>query len=270
MWTGEPVVLTNTAWMLLPNDEEGGSRTGSRELFAKSRPNIGFERRDRDGDVEKDVLYVPVVMPPAERRNPASAAFTLNDLTPDEVTLLADAFRASYLQATGSAWTTNTFLSRARNWRFYGEVAPGRTGVVAIRPQHKMNKLVAVAGAPRGVMNGIKALMEAKRNEPLWGAVSEDLVPLCARYGLIPVHTLPGGVLVIKAVAKLIPPEVFGGSDVKVMSDGALELNVIEIGPVKKYFVANKAYFTHLASAPEVPIPAATAWMLRRFVAALP
>lgn len=250
---------------------EAGTRTGARETGA-ARPALGvryFSGYDDDGPSYSTRL-VPVITPKKARNNPTTSSFRLDDLDSEQLRLLAAAFRKSYLEATGAAWSESTFFSRARSWRFYGEVSPTRTGVVAIRPQRSgMNKLVAVAGDPRAVLGGIKALMVEKKDEPVWGAVSEDLVPLCERYGLIAVHTKPGGVLVLRTIAQLIPPDVLGGSTVTVLPDGALQLHVVEIGQVEKYFVANKAYFAQLAAAPGIPLPSATTWLLQRFVDAL-
>ena len=204
------------------------------------------------------------------RQNPGPREFSLSDLTSDEKQLLVDVFQASYLKETGAAWSTPTFLSRARGWIFYGEVSPTRTGVVAIRHQNSgMNKLVAVAGDPRAVLSAIRLLMATRNNEPVWGAVSADLVPLCERYGLIAVHQKFGGPTILRAVAKMIPAEVFGGNTVEVQSNGALRVRVVEIGEVEKYFVANKAYFAGLAKAPADVLPATTARLLKTFVASL-
>lgn len=170
--------------------------------------------------------------------------FQLFDLLPEEQDALREVFRASYAQATGAAWSDDTFYDRARSWTFYGALAP--VGVVAVRKQRSgFWKLVGVAGHPRSVLKGIRELKE--ENAALWGAVSADMLPLCERMGLIAPHQKPENLPLIRMLVHQVPASVFGGYTPTVLSDGSLTLYVEDIGEVHKYLVVSPEYLKRAA-----------------------
>ena len=172
--------------------------------------------------------------------------FMLYDLDDSEVDSLYSIFKESYEKTVGEARTKNTFLGRSRNWTFFGH---HESGVVALRKQRSgMWKLTAVAGSPRGVVGAIGLMKQQIGSEPIWGAVSADLVPIAERNGLIAPHNKRGFGWIMKLVLSKIPSSVFGGRDLQINSDGSMSIDVVEVGPVSKYFVANKPYFEELFS----------------------
>jgi hypothetical protein len=150
---------------------------------------------------------------------------------------------------------------------FFGNLNPGFEGFVAVRPQRSgMLKLVAVAGSPRSVLAGIKLLTAAHGNEPIWGAVSGDLVGMCERFGLIAPHNRFGGPTIIRTLVGMIPVGILGISKPEIQSDGGFVVNVTEIGPSKKYFVANKPYFAFVSSGAMDNVDFAGKALLKKFV----
>ena len=170
---------------------------------------------------------------------------------------LYEIFRSSYEKATGSAWTKDLFLRRAQGWTFFGRLGK-KGGVVAIRRQRSgLNKL---AGNPRSVLGAMNLLQSELGAEPIWGAVSNDLVPMAERKGLMTVPTfvkkasqaniltkyLPVDKIIEtfgKVLLNSIPKSVFGGYDVKPNSDGSMEVEIAEMGMVKKYLIGNEEYY---------------------------
>ena len=198
--------------------------------------------------------------------------FTLSDICEDlgqsygdssdckELQELYGIFRASYEKATGSAWSEELFIRKAKRWIFFGALGYNG-GVVAIRRQNSgLNKLVAVAGNPRTVLRAMNLLSSELEGEAVWGAISEDLVPIAERKGLM---TIPGFVkkvaessiltkflpintiiaTFIKVLVSSIPKSVFGGYNLKPNPDGSMEVDIAEIGKVKKYIVGNDNYY---------------------------
>lgn len=145
-------------------------------------------------------------------------------------------FKKSYEESTGASWTKDKFLSRARNWKFYGD----DYGYVSVRPQRSgLYKLVGVAGSPKSIYKGLHELLA--ENHPIWGMVSADMVPMAKKVGFIQ----PPG-YIIKAMMKLIPKSVFGDVDFTVNQDGSLTFQYSDVGDATKYFIANKRYFQEM------------------------
>lgn len=177
---------------------------------------------------------------------PDAREFMLYDLDESEIDLLYSIFKESYEKSTGESWAKETFLNRGRNWTFFGH---HESGVVALRKQRSgMWKLTAVAGSPRGVVSAIGLMKQQIGSEPIWGAISADLVSIAERYGLIAPHNKRGFGWIMKLILNKIPSSVFGGRDLQINSDGSMSIDVVEVGPVSKYFVANKPYFEELFS----------------------
>jgi hypothetical protein len=174
---------------------------------------------------------------------------------------LYDVFRQSYDEATGASWSKEKFLQRARNWTFYGD----ETGFVAFREQASgMRKLVGVAGDTKGVVVGLKRLMD--EGKPVWGAVSARLAAASKRFGLIAPASYPGGKLAIKLLLKTIPDSVFGGVKPRITKDGGAVLSYDDVGDVEKFFVCNKAYLSSMITNPMVRERIDGSVVLRAFI----
>lgn len=146
-----------------------------------------------------------------------------------------EVFKASYEKSTGVSWSKDKFLNKARNWKFYGD----QQGYVAVRPQRGgMMKLNGVAGAPKSIFKGLKELLA--ENQPTWGMVSKDMLPMAHKLGFI---TPPA--FVIKILVKLIPASVFGAA-YDMNDDGSITLHYGDVGSSTKYFIGNSQYFKQL------------------------
>jgi hypothetical protein len=168
-----------------------------------------------------------------------------------------EVFRRSYEAETGASWSEEKFISRARQWTFYGD----EKGFVAVRQQRSgMTKLVGIAGDPRSIIKGLTELEGA--GGMLWGAVSAPLAQMAAKRGMIAPHLYWGGALMIRAVVATIPASVFGGEKPTVTKDGGLVFDYPDIGSTIKYLIGNKAYFRNLASMEQIRrIPGVTLFL---------
>jgi hypothetical protein len=155
---------------------------------------------------------------------------TIDDEEKDRIFLI---FKDSYEKSLGTSWSKDKFLSRARNWEFYGT----EKGFVAVRPQKSgLYKLVGVAGNTRDVIKGLNEL--ESKNVPVWGMVSSDIKSMAEKKGF----KTPSKIM-LKMLYKLIPKEVFGGVDTEINKDGSITLKYSDVGHSKKYFIGNKKYF---------------------------
>lgn len=171
-------------------------------------------------------------------------SFTINEIDKDKAYEL---FRNSYEESTGYSWPREKFLSRARNWTFYGD----ETGYVAVRKQRSGPlKLVGSAGSIRGIYKGAIELKNS--NEIVWGVVSEDIAKMCSKIGMVVLSESFAGRILIKTLINFIPPEVFGNNEVNVNSDGTFNYKTDDGKTMKKVFVCNKKYFTYLTGLPAV------------------
>jgi hypothetical protein len=182
-----------------------------------------------------------------KKEQSAGTSFRLDDLSEEEKDILYDAFEQSYTKATGESWPKNTFTRRARNWLFFGTVGE-KPGVVAVRPQREGGryKLVAIAGNLRGILQGVSLLQSEIGSSPIWGLVSSDMLSMTERLGLFALHNKTGGRTIIKSIMKIIPASVFGSYNIELEDDGGVSVDVVDIGRVKKYFIANKPYYEQL------------------------
>lgn len=145
-------------------------------------------------------------------------------------------FTQSYTEHTGTAWSKQKFLSRARDWKFYGD----DNGYVAVRPQRSgMLKLVGAAGNPRSVMKGMRELVDLKL--PIWGMMSSELIPMAKKFGMIQ----PPG-FVIKMLMKIIPSNVWGDVPITVNKDGSITFSYDDVGDATKFFIASPEYFSYM------------------------
>ena len=163
--------------------------------------------------------------------------FSLNDLSPEDQKQIADTFKKSYDEATGTSWEEGKFYSRARNWIFYGD----KDGYVAVRPQRQGAwKLTGVAGNPRSILKGLGYLIN--ENVPLWGVVTQDIKQMMEKKGF---KSPP--VFLIKIIIPLLPPGVLGGASVENIDEsGTISLNYSDVGESNKYFIGNKQYYDWL------------------------
>lgn len=164
--------------------------------------------------------------------------FYIDDLTPEEQENIYDLYKTSYEKSVGNAWDQYKFFERAEDWYFFGD----QSGYVATRRQGSgMYKLAVVGGNVRGILKGMQELTSL--NEPIWGMVSSDILPMMKKLGFKTPNALT-----MNALLRLIPKEVFGGVDFKINLDGSITLNYEDTGSARKYFVGNQQYFDWLKS----------------------
>lgn len=146
-------------------------------------------------------------------------------------------FKNEYDKSTGTSWTYDKFMGRARNWEFYGD----EKGYVAIRRQRSgLVKLVGMAGDNRSKLKGINDLISMKM--PLWGMVSKDIKDIAVRRGMREPNFLERQVL-----KRSIPPEVLGGAEIlEYQKDGGIKLQYPDVGVVVKYLVGTPEYYAKL------------------------
>lgn len=164
-------------------------------------------------------------------------SFTYDDLSQQDKEALYNEFKASYEKETGKAWEAGKFLSRARNWTFYGSSLGG----IAVRKQRSgMIKFVAAFGNPLTVARGLKELTTTEANSAIWGAMSEKLCEMLEKFTHNDFKRPPA------FFVKLLIPRiknVFGDVVKEVKKDGAIVIEMDGIGTVEKYFIANKGYY---------------------------
>ena len=164
--------------------------------------------------------------------------FYIDDLTPKEQDNIYNLYKTSYEKSVGTAWDKSKFFDRAESWDFFGD----QTGYIAARIQGSgLYKLAVVGGNVRGILKGIQELTSL--NKPTWGMVSSDILPMMKKLGF-----KTPNVLIMNALLRFIPKEVFGGVDFKINSDGSITLNYEDTGSAKKYFIGNQQYFGWLKS----------------------
>lgn len=169
-------------------------------------------------------------------------SFILDD---DNIDHIYDVFADSYLKSTGTTWSKEQFIRRARQWDFYGD----ENGYIAVRSQRSgYVKLVGVAGAPRSILKGLHEIQQL--NLPLWGAVSAPIALMAKKQGFIYPSSIPGGKLIIRAIFNMIDPSVFGGM-VDITNDGQISIDTKDFGTVEKEIIFNKTYLRKLISSPE-------------------
>jgi hypothetical protein len=183
-------------------------------------------------------MFIPSIVPNFFVKE---SAFKLNTSNADN---LYNAFRDSYIKATGQAWDKPKFLQRASNWEFFGP--DDASGFLAVRPQKdNLFKLVGSAGSPRGVLKGIKELQQDP-NRKIWGAISQDLIAPATKHGMMAPHLLPGGPSIVEQFVKNIPSRSMGGVTPIVTETGALKMSYPDVGDVEKYLVGSPSYFSSM------------------------
>ena len=146
-------------------------------------------------------------------------------------------FKNEYDKSTGTSWSYEKFMGRARGWEFYGD----EKGYVAVRRQRSgFVKLVGMAGDNRSKLKGIQDLVS--QNLPLWGMVSKEIKDIGIRKGMREPNFLERQVL-----KRSIPPEVLGGAEIlEYQKDGGIKLQYPDVGVVVKYLVGTPQYYAKL------------------------
>ena len=146
-------------------------------------------------------------------------------------------FKNEYDKSTGTSWSYEKFMGRARGWEFYGD----EKGYVAVRRQRSgFVKLVGMAGDNRSKLKGIQDLVS--QNLPLWGMVSKEIKDIGIRKGMREPNFLERQVL-----KRSIPPEVLGGAEIlEYQKDGGIKLQYPDVGVVVKYLVGTPQYYSKL------------------------
>lgn len=167
------------------------------------------------------------------------SVFTLNDLSEEDADKLFQGFYDAYMKSVGASWDRNTFEWKASNWTFFGSVDGG----VALRHQRSgLWKLNASYGVPGQVFRGLKEMTAKIGNEPIWGAMTEDIADMLER------ATKKEFVRPPKLFLKLIFPymkSALGANGANVTSRGSVMMDT-PAGKMEKFFIANKAYYQEL------------------------
>jgi len=159
-------------------------------------------------------------------------------------------FKQSYEKATGQAWTFDKFVSRAKNWTFYGD----ENGFVAVRFQKSNRiKLVGVAGSTKSIIRGFNELNADNPGKAIWGAVSLEIANMIARLNPnYSVLKIPGGMVgsfLFNAIKTILPTMIMGGASITGSKpDGSITFNYPDVGETNKVLVGNKEYFELLRS----------------------
>lgn len=162
--------------------------------------------------------------------------FTIDNLDSNMVDNLYDIFKKSYEESTGTSWNKQTFLSKSKNWIFFGD----NNGFIALRPQKSgLYKLTGVAGNIRSIY---KAFDEIKENNiPVWGMVSQEIKEMLIKKGF-KVPTIEEA----NMLYKMIPSYVWGNAPYEINDDGSLTFDYGSIGKSTKWFVGNELYFNNI------------------------
>ena len=148
-------------------------------------------------------------------------------------------FQQEYMTSTGQSWSKDKFLSRARNWEFYGD----DNGFISLRPQQSgFYKLVGSAGSDRSKYKGFKDAIA--KGLPLWGMVSLEIKNLLIKLGFKAPNFIERQLLM-----KLIDTNVLGDAKfIEFTKDGGCILDYPDIGRVTKYFVGSPQYWKKIYS----------------------
>lgn len=139
-------------------------------------------------------------------------------------------FKKEYEERTGYAWPLHKFLSRARNWEFWGD----EKGYVAIRRQRSgYIKLVGAAGSNKSKYIAIKELLAL--GEPIWGVVTEDIFNLALKVGMRAPTEEEKSLMMV-----MIPDYMMSSID---SESNKVTVNYKDVGQVEKYFIANEEYY---------------------------
>jgi len=175
--------------------------------------------------------------------------------------IIRDAFRKSYLDATGHAFDDSKLASRLANWEIFGRESP--FGGVAVRPQrNNLNKLTAMFGDKKSILTGIKDLQTEFKAKPLWGAVTKDIEDTSRRFGMFNIDDLiaqkmgfagkflPKQMIkqkLLEHVIPKIPQRTFGDAVFQGISpNGGIKFNSPDIGTVEKHLIGNQSYIDEL------------------------
>lgn len=179
--------------------------------------------------------------------------FKYNQLSDEEKETLYTEFKKAYEKATGAAWDEGRFVSRAREWVFYGTIEGG----IAVRPQRSgLHKMVAAFGSPKKIIDGFNELDSSLRNDPVWGVMTENLAIMLEKISKGNFKRPPA------IFTKTVIPKIAHtfGDDVKgVTSKGAIMVDT-PAGVMEKFFICNKNYWRWLLDSAKntpdkIPVP---------------
>lgn len=151
-----------------------------------------------------------------------------------------DIFSDEYIKSTGKTWAKEKFLSRAKDWDFYGD----NNGFITTRRQNSgFVKLVGAAGSDKSKYKGFKEL--SSMNLPVWGMVDEKILGLLQKMGYRGPNIVEN--MIFK---KMMNPEnmakVSGGAVINNINGNQVTLTYPDIGTVTKYFIGSPQYWKKL------------------------
>ena len=169
-------------------------------------------------------------------KNKLFEVFYIGDLPEEEQNKLYSLYKDSYEKNVGTAWSPDSFFDRAYDWEFFGD----ENGYVSVRVQDSgLYKLAVVAGSPKSILKGMHELMSL--NEPTWGMVSKDLLPMLKKLGFKSPNSF-----IFNTISKMIPKSVFGDTEFNINSDNSITFKYGDVGTATKYFVGNQKYYDWL------------------------
>lgn len=172
--------------------------------------------------------------------------FRMDNLSDSEKDTLYQNFYDSYVKATGSAWDKDDFNWKAGKWTFFGS----ENGGIALRKQNSgMWKLNASYGSTKEIYNGLKEMYNTIGNQPIWGAMTENIANLLEKASKRFGDTENEFTLVPPSMTRIIAPSLSKvlGANVTVNRDGTLTALTPNGQEIKKVLVANGEYFRHMA-----------------------
>lgn len=146
-------------------------------------------------------------------------------------------FNQEYLNSTGKSWSKDKFLSRARDWEFWGD----ENGFVTTRRQNSgYIKLVGAAGSDKSKYKGFKELIET--NLPVWGMVDIKIAGLLKKMGYRGPNTLEK-IMFQQLMASGRMNPVLGDGKVESIEGDKITITYPDIGTVEKYFMGSPQYW---------------------------
>jgi hypothetical protein len=204
------------------------------EVFSDPRVSSIFQK------AEKEFLQKPNAKNTSARSGWyyfAKYADQVFQINPNNQDAVYEKFKDTYEKSTGAAWSKEKFLSKANDWRFYGD----ESGYISVREQRSgMLKLTGMAGSMKGIYKGMQDLLAEK--SPIWGMVTKNIASMAVKIGFRQADAS----FVQEGIFK-IPSYVFGGAKIKgVQPDGGVIFEYSDVGTSVKYLIGNDSYFTIL------------------------
>lgn len=171
--------------------------------------------------------------------NLSEKKFTISQLSDEEADTLYQGFYDAYMKSVGASWDRYTFDVKASNWTFFGDV----TGGVALRHQNSgLWKLNASYGLPRQVLRGLFEMQSTIGDEPIWGAMTDDIAKMLEKATKGEFKKPP--ILLVKILLPYLK-KAMGADAGQATSKGSIIVDT-PAGKMEKFFIANKAYYREL------------------------